>query len=104
MIEHHRVIATAIKQQLGWQFLYSLGAKNFIADVRKLPPPARPYLAFKIKGCPDINYVRIIQDPAGTYQVEFIWITAHKIELVADYTEIDCDDLRRLISEQTGIK
>ena len=98
MIDHHRVIATEIKQLLGWQFLYSLGAKNFIADLRKWPPPWRPYLAFKIKGCPDINYVRIIMDEAaGTYQVEFHWITAHKIELVAEYTDIHGDDLRRLI-------
>ena len=49
MIDHHRVIATEIKKLLGWQFLYSLGAKNFIADLRKLPPPARPYLASKSK-------------------------------------------------------
>jgi hypothetical protein len=104
MIEHHRVIATEIKKLLGWQFLHTLGAKNFIADVRKLPPPARPFLAFKIKGSPDVNYIRIILDESkGTYTVEFHWITGAKVDWVAEYTEIHCDDLQHLISEQTGI-
>ena len=45
-----------------------------------------------------------MDEAAGTYQVEFHWITAHKIELVADYTDIKGTDLHNLISKQTGIE
>ena len=37
----NQVIATEIKQQLGWQCLFLLGAKNFIGDeVEKAWPAA----------------------------------------------------------------
>jgi len=100
----NQVIATEIKQQLGWQCLFLLGAKNFIGDEVEKDGRRRPYLGFKIKGSPAANYIRVILDEGSdTYMVDFLKITATKIETVAEYTEIHCGDLHKLISEQTGL-
>lgn len=100
----NQLIATEIKQQLGWQCLFLIGAKNFIGDEIEKTGYRRPYLGFKIKGSPAVNYIRIILDEGSdTYIVEFLKITAGKIESVAEYTEIYAEDLHKLISEQTGL-
>lgn len=92
-------IANTILQQLGGhKFTVMTGAKNLIglSDGLSLRLPSN----FATDG---INYIRITLSPADTYDIEFARIRGLKITPLGSIDGVYCDDLRRIISDKTGL-
>lgn len=92
-------VAKTILEQLGGRrFIAMTGAKNFLGDTNSLSfqLPAR----FAKNG---INAIKIVLNGSDTYDVTFSKFRAMKVTLVASSEGVYAEDLRSLISEETGL-
>ena len=90
-------IANEIRRQLGPQTFALLGAYQLAGG--------KNYLQFKIRGCNQINFVKITLDPSDTYTVEFWYIgrMAANVRKVAEVEGVYCDQLHDVIENKTGL-
>lgn len=102
--ERSRIVAETILAQLGGrQFLAMTGARNLSSGVNASDLHC---LNFKIPTAKDgINIVRIQLNAFDLYDVEFISLHAPRYEtkIVAEYTMVDCAQLRSLFTSATGL-
>jgi len=66
-------------------------------------------LAFKLPGGggftkDGINKVSITLDPADTYTVRFYRIRSTNFKLVAEYSDVYCDQLKTIFESTTGLR
>lgn len=88
-------VANTIKNQLSRNTLFMLGAKDLIGG--------ESYLGFKIRGSRKVTHIRITLDPIDTYTMEFFRVRALKIHKVAEFNNVYCDMLHRIIEKTTGL-
>lgn len=92
-------VANTILEQLGKQkFIVMTGARNFLG--------AQDSLSFRLpsnfakKG---INYIKITLSPADTYDIVMGKIRGLKFTSISETEGVYAEDLRRIISEETGL-
>jgi hypothetical protein len=92
-------IAQTILQQIGSRrFIVMTGASGFVGH--------KDGLAFRLPSrfaTDGINYIRIYLNPMDTYDLEFGKIWGAKYTQINKIDGVYVDDLRRIISETTGL-
>lgn len=90
-------VANEIKNQLGGnRFAVMTGAKNFAGTENSLQ--------FRIGGGAKkkISWVRITLMPDDTYKMEFFKIVKFEAIKVAEHTDVYCDMLQEIFTQETG--
>lgn len=91
-------VANEIRKQLGNQAALLLGARDFVGG--------NDSLAFSIRGCRQVNKIRIALDPGtDTYTVQFYLVRRRALDLrlVASVDAVHVDSLHRVIESNTGL-
>lgn len=90
-------IAKTIAAQLGQKALFMMGAKNLMAG--------EDYLSFRIgQNSARVNCIRIRLNGCDLYDIDFIQIRGIKITIKHRFADIFAADMRRIISETTGLR
>ena len=96
--------ATEIKNQIGGQALFLLGAKNLACGDIEKNGFKMPYLGFKIRGSKKANYIRVILDEGSdTYFIQFIKYNTKETVVVCECSNVYAEDLHSLIESNTGL-
>jgi hypothetical protein len=94
-------IAQTILAQLGnGRFAAMTGAKHFVADTASRSLSFKLPRGFAAKG---IGGVRIQLEDSDTYTVEFLRLKRFERSVIASYTGVYAEDLRRLFTSETGL-
>jgi hypothetical protein len=88
-------VAETIKDQIGRQALFMLGAHQLVGDA--------DLLQFGIKGCPKINKIVVRLEPSDTYTVQFWKVGRGAFVQVAEVDNVYADSLRATIEKHTGL-
>lgn len=94
--------ATIIRDQIGLETLYMLGAKDLLAG--------KNYFQFKVRGSKKANTVKITLDADDTYHVECMKVRfmrktgEFKVKHSLDVSGVYCDQLRAMLREGTGLE
>ncbi len=89
------IVANTIRDQIGREALFMLGAQHLVGD--------RNSLSFKVRGSRKANHIKIILDASDTYSMEFYKIRGTSVKLVTSMNWIYADQLRSVIESVTGL-
>ena len=88
-------IGREILNQLGNKALFMLGAVNIGLG--------HNYVSFKIRGSKKVTHIRIELNSLDTYDMTFYKVRGTDYKVVREYNQVYCDDLHRLIRQETGL-
>lgn len=96
-------VANTIASQIGARAFYMMGTRHKLGDANSL--------TFDIRGCREINKVRVVLDPSDTYTVDF-WkvpgpagfIRGDAPKVVKSLEGVYEDMLHAIIEETTGLR
>ena len=99
MIFQNAEIPTTILQQLGGHGRLNafLGIKSYTHTEDSLS------FRFKARGLKGINAVKVQLDPMDTYNVTFQRVSKNGAKIVAETTDVYCDELVDLVERTTGL-
>ncbi len=94
-------VAQTIKEQIGHQAFFMMGAKNLVGDVNSL--------MFKIgRNSAGVTHIKVRLDASDTYTVQFVRIRNIKfqpdIKFIKEVSDIYADGLHQLIESTTGLR
>lgn len=89
-------IAETIREQIGHQAMYMMGAKNLVAHEKGL--------SFRVRGSKAINYIKITLTSLDLYDIEMgkIWGNSYKVVKTLDGAYNDM--LHAFIERHTGLR
>ncbi len=90
-------IQKTIRQQIGGQALYMLGAQNFVADKKNNA------LMFRIRGSNKVNFIKITLNSMDLYDMEFGKVWGNTYKVIAEENGVYSDMLNPLIKKHTGL-
>ena len=103
--DRRRTIVTTICEQLSPQGFNGLramvGMYNWFWNSE---PGKGEGLSFAFKGSTSYNHVKILLNGLDYYDVTFSKIRARRVQLTAGYENVDCEQLRGIFEDTTGLR